>query len=1190
MIITSLIPDTHFKTSTITLLVIIGTILSWWAVSSADQEMRVYLLRQTRIIAQTIDVNQIKELAGNEQDLNKPAYNTIKRKFSAMKQASEKCRFIYLIGLNQAKQIFFLVDNEDHDSEDCSPPGQIYTEAPECLQKVFQTQAEALDGPVTDRWGTHVSAFVPVRDPTTKDLIAVLGLDVSISTWRQELAAKAALPIGLTLLLIIGILVMIFSRSDTTEAPKPVLNRLMPAMSLLLVFLITGAGTIMHLLYHTSLQENLGAINAKTYEELHLSLHYQALGLAAAMNSITAHPGVIKAVSEKNSSDLLACWEPVYKALASEQTFSGFGFFDENQVCIAKPQEIATNNLKANVSLANEAKLTGKAASGLELTSDGRLVLKIVSPIFANGSLVGYFELGREIEDILEDLHSRSKMQIAVSAKKNQIDRQAWEARQKTRRSDNRWGRFPDSLIIFESQKLLPDEFTQTLETPEKPTDFVTSNTLFEGKTWRASGMPLKDASGQEISTLFLINDITTITGTFNRMIVIGGVLTAVLLAGLLGFVFVLLRRTDAGILAGQAELCKKEERQAATLRSIGEGVIACDREGRIESINLAAEKLTAWSAAEAIGKPIETVLNLCSATGAPVRNFIPLALEEGRVIELSEGLFLKTRNGQQLQIAHSCAPIRNTAMEATGAVLVFRDITEICRRNEELAEERIRIEYILGITKTGIDIIDPQFNLRYVDPAWQLTYGKSEGRKCYEYFMGLSEPCPGCGIPEALRSRKIIITEEILPRENNRLVEVHTIPFQDSENKWLVAEFNVDITERRRLEEEGKKLQSQLAQAQKMESVGLLAGGVAHDFNNMLSVILGQAELALEELSETSKFREHLEEIQKAARRSADLTSQLLAFARKQTIAPKVLNLNVTIDSMLKMLTRLIGENIELIWKPAEKPVTICIDPSQVDQLLANLLVNARDAIGAQGGTATIETSCVSLEENCGILNPDFSPGEYVVLNVTDNGCGMTNETTSHLFEPFFTTKATGCGTGLGLATVYGIVKQNNGFIEVQSEPGKGTSFKIHLPRHTTEAAAITRHASTPAATKNETILLVEDEPAILKISTMMLERMGYRVLVAETPEKAMQIASEQAGKIQLLMTDVIMPSMNGRELAQKILACNPGLACLFMSGYTADVIADHGVLNEGVHFIQKPFSMNDLAEKLRKTLDSAG
>lgn len=397
------------------------------------------------------------------------------------------------------------------------------------------------------------------------------------------------------------------------------------------------------------------------------------------------------------------------------------------------------------------------------------------------------------------------------------------------------------------------------------------------------------------------------------------------------------------------------------------------------------------------------------------------------------------------------------------------------------------------------------------------------------------------------------------------------------------------EILAREEMSEQQKKLEEQLHAAQKLESLGTLAGGVAHDFNNMLNVILGQTEFALERLPLDSPLRENLEEIQKAGRRSADLTRQLLAFARKQTIAPKAMNLNEIIDSMLKMLSRLIGEDIDLLWKPADNLGSVCVDPSQIDQLLANLVINARDAIGQNNGKVTIETHNASFNDEYCAAHAGFTQGEFVMLGVSDNGCGITPETLPHLFEPFFTTKKIGKGTGLGLATVYGIVKQNHGFINVYSEPGQGTTFKIYLPLQDIEAVPVAKSAAGKPKTDNkETILLVEDEPSILNISTMMLESFGYTVLTAETPEKAIQLAREHAGEIHLLMTDVVMPEMNGRELARKILAIYPELKCLFMSGYTANVIAHHGVLDQDVFFIQKPFSMNDLADKVRETLDT--
>jgi len=395
------------------------------------------------------------------------------------------------------------------------------------------------------------------------------------------------------------------------------------------------------------------------------------------------------------------------------------------------------------------------------------------------------------------------------------------------------------------------------------------------------------------------------------------------------------------------------------------------------------------------------------------------------------------------------------------------------------------------------------------------------------------------------------------------------------------------DITERKQAEEERVKLQSQLNQAQKMESVGRLAGGVAHDFNNMLGVILGHTELALEEADENHGLFSDLKEIQTAAQRSANLTKQLLTFARKQIIAPRILDLNHTIESMLNMLHRLIGEDIDLVWKPAGDLWPVKMDPSQVDQILANLCVNARDAI-ADVGRLTIETCKQTFNGDYCSEHQGFVPGDFVMLALSDNGCGMDKETLENLFEPFFTTKDVGKGTGLGLATVYGIVKQNKGFINVYSEPGKGTTFKIYLPRFTEADKEVTLVPEEKKASGgDETILLVEDEPSILKMTRMMLERKGYTVLSAGTPAEALEIAREHGDKIDLLITDVIMPGMNGRDLAEKLISLYPNIKFLFMSGYSANVIAHQGILEQGVPFIQKPFSMKDLADKLRKVLD---
>lgn len=398
---------------------------------------------------------------------------------------------------------------------------------------------------------------------------------------------------------------------------------------------------------------------------------------------------------------------------------------------------------------------------------------------------------------------------------------------------------------------------------------------------------------------------------------------------------------------------------------------------------------------------------------------------------------------------------------------------------------------------------------------------------------------------------------------------------------------FFADITERKNAEAERARLQEQLAQSQKMEMVGRLAGGVAHDFNNMLAAILMRAELALMQTDATSPMHRHLTEILKTAQRSADLTRQLLGYARKQTIAPKVINLNTLVDSMNTMLQRLIGEHIELVWRPQANLWPVKLDPSQVDQILVNLVVNARDAIDNEG-RITVEMANVSVDDHYHQQWPDMEPGDYVMLAVSDNGRGMDSSTLSHIFEPFYTTKQQGKGTGLGLATVYGIVQQNQGVIHVYSEAQVGTTFKIYL-RRSTEAsnAELPPPVDTLPSGEGITVLLAEDEDVVRTMGVEILEGFGYTVLAAGSPAAALEHARTHQGVIDLLVTDVIMPGQNGRALAEQVTALRPATKVLYISGYPADFISDRAILEDGVNFLQKPFSLRSLALKVREALD---
>ena len=526
-----------------------------------------------------------------------------------------------------------------------------------------------------------------------------------------------------------------------------------------------------------------------------------------------------------------------------------------------------------------------------------------------------------------------------------------------------------------------------------------------------------------------------------------------------------------------------------------------------------------------------------------------------------------------------------------SGKKILEREISQRKHAEKELRASEERFDLAMKFANDGIVDWNIKTNEIYYSPGWKKMIG-------YEDHEIKNQPSEWKRLtkPEDIKASQKMLNE-VLERKRDRFEKEFKMLHKDGHWVDVLARANVifdekdkgirlvgthvDITDLKRMEAE-------LRQAQKMESVGRLAGGVAHDFNNMLSVILGNTEMILEDADTANPFINNLQEIHKAAKRSIDLTQQLLAFARKQTIAPKVLDLNKTIEGMLRMLRRLIGENIDLAWIPRKNLYTVKIDPSQIDQVMANLCVNARDSIKGVG-KITIETNNISFDENYCHEHDGFKPGEFVMIAVSDNGCGMDTEILDNLFEPFFTTKDVSKGTGLGLATVYGIIKQNKGFINVYSEPDKGTSFKIYLPVHAGKILkAQKQRAKKETKGGFETILLVEDEESILKMTTMMLERLGYSVLAASSPAKAIDSGEAHSGKINLLMTDVVMPEMNGRELSTKLLSRFPNLKCLFMSGYTANVIAHHGVLDEEVQFIQKPFSQQDLAIKVREVLDT--
>lgn len=521
----------------------------------------------------------------------------------------------------------------------------------------------------------------------------------------------------------------------------------------------------------------------------------------------------------------------------------------------------------------------------------------------------------------------------------------------------------------------------------------------------------------------------------------------------------------------------------------------------------------------------------------------------------------------------------------------VVQDITRQKLDEAKLSESETRYRLIAENTVDCIWVMNMDLVFTYANPAVQTIFGFTPAE-----FVGTRFPdhCAKGHFQQmaALIQEKVasgpdsagVVFESVLLDKAGKPipVEIHgNVLFDDTGAPVAIQGVTRDIRER-------VVLEGQLRQAQKMESVGRLAGGVAHDFNNLLMSIMGYVELCRDGIETDHPVREWLDEVTHDAVRAAALVRQLMAFARKQTIAPKVFNLNDAVAGVLNMLRRLIGEGTNLQWQPGADVPAVKMDPAQLDQILTNLCVNARDAIEGVG-KITVETEkALITPEDCN-EHAEAIPGVFAVLVVSDDGCGMNSDTLANIFEPFFTTKGVGKGTGMGLATIYGIVKQNGGFVNVYSEPGLGTTFRIYLPRcvEKTTVAAQAVNAE-PRVGGLETILLVEDEKSVRVTTRIFLQNLGYTVLAAEDPDEALRLAAGHKTKIDLVITDVVMPGMNGRELAARLAEIYPRMECLFMSGYTADVIAHHGILEKNVHFLSKPFSRNELARKVREVLDA--
>lgn len=965
---------------------------------------------------------------------------------------------------------------------------------------------------------------------------------------------------------------------------KPVQNRLLIPLIVVLLLLTSGFSTLLFITHKRSI-EHLGQhIMEDATKSLQLSLARSARMLSTMEDILLQSRQLREPLRNRNREQLFALYDPIFQRLQKDYPISHFYFHTPDRVNIIRLHHPEKHGDHINRLTLREAERNGKMSWGVELGPLGTLTLRVVQPVYMDKTLIGYIELGQEIESILDLIHKRLGIEIAVTIHKKLLGRRQWESGMEMLDREALWDRYKDAVLTYYTLPSFPAESDPFIYSNENHRhDRFSDKIRFNNKSWQLISFDLKDMSGVEVGDLILLRDITDIQSDFTTLVSMTALFTMILVGGIIAFYYMIVRQTDRGI-----------EKQHKTIIENEAKLLDAQRIARIGTweLNLLTNTLL-WSGEiykmsglepEQSCASYEDFLDIIHPDD---REFVNKAYTESVANKTPYDIIhrLLLKDGTETIVSERCETLYDEDGKAVRSIGTVQDITEIKLAEQELRQNKEKYHNFLETTSEGFWMMNAEFSCIEVNDSLcrMLGYDKEE-------MLGLT---PLDIVNEETRktlTENISLIETTLHRRYELIlkkkngadlhVKIHstTIRNRSGEVQGAFA-FLSDITEE-------LKLRAEYQQAQKMESVGRLAGGVAHDFNNMLGVILGHAQLALEQMDPTQPCHGNLLEIEKAAQRSADLTRQLLGFARKQAIAPRVLNTNDTVTGMITILTRLIGEDISLKWLPGMELWAVKIDPGQIDQILANLCVNARDAITGVG-KITIETRNTSLDKNYCANHPGFTPGKFVMLSLSDDGHGIDKEIQLNIFDPFFTTKKLGEGTGLGLSMVYGIVKQNNGFLNVYSEPGQGTTFNIYLPRHVGQITVKEDRKHAEMVGGNETILLVEDDPALLESTRRMLENAGYRLLVAETPKKALEWASKSHQTIHLLLTDVIMPDTNGMDLSKQILQLNPKLKTMFMSGYTANVISHHGVLDEGANFIQKPFSREDLMAAVRGVLD---
>lgn len=1199
---------------------IAGALGTWGRVWITDREMREELLAQAHRTAQGLDLARIRALTGTVADLDSHHYQRLKEDLTLIRQANDDCRFVYLMGRRDGDTVFLFADSESPDSEDYSPPGQIYTEAGQAETGVFVTGKPVVDGPRLDRWGIWVTAYVPIADPWSGTVLAILGMDIDARVWNRDLLRAAWLPVLLTLVLaavFVAGSVLLARRRRSAGQGHAWLRYIEPALTLV-------AGLVVTLFVARTACDR--------------EAHHRITTFAQLADSGTDRMAAIIHALRDFELETLA------RFLEASDDVANDGFRQFTEPLTRNPAVFAWQWLPA-VPAADKANFEQQAlaeglrdfriwerdAAGKRIAANGREEFYPVfrgMPRAANEAVLGYDSGSEAIRRAALEQAARTGLMTGtapitlVQETGNQKGMVIFRPVFERDHPDSLRG-FAVAVLRMESllacvhdhgsvhldlALLRKDEAPELLASScdslcaESPGYHVARPVSAFGKVFLVTAH-----AGPEFFSRF--------PARAGALTALAGTLVAALLTVLTAVPIQRREELQRLIEARTAEWVASEARYVQIAEQSRTFTWEVDMDGLYTYVSHVVEQVLGYRPEELIGKIY--FYDLCPEAereAIKARAFDTIERRE-KFVDVENPMLSK--DGQVVWVSSAGLPLRN----ADGTVRGYRgadaDITE--RKRNEAERERLlteaeqsrqsllsvledhrqaeahRIRLATAIEQAGevVVITDPQGAIQYVNPAFENVSGYTR-----EEVLGLNSRILKSGTQDQAFYRELWETISggriwhgrfVNKRKDGTLyIEDATIsPVRSAEGRIVnYVAVKRDVTEHLRVRDENVSLEEQVRQAQKVESIGRLAGGVAHDFNNMLSVILGYGEHLLEQLASDDPLRKDVQQIVEAGQRSAVLTRQLLAFSRRQTLEPEVLDLNTIVEKLETVLRRLIGEHLELELTLAEDLNRVLVDPGQIEHVIINLAINARDAM-AGGGKLAIETANIEFDEASARGRFGIEPGKYALLTVADSGCGMNQDTLDHMFEPFFTTKEEGRGTGLGLCTALGIVQQSGGHIEAESEPGKGTTVKVYLPQTLAEPTVKKRPAVQEERHRDRKhVLVAEDEAALRSLIQRGLSGLGYQVSAAANGEEALRLVEEQGLRPDLLVTDVVMPVMSGSSLAEQLRRDQPDLQVLYMSGYAEEAIVHHGILSPGTHFIPKPFSTRNLAAKVREVL----